>query len=186
MLTSFPFELTARGPMATDEGPVDRFHNRYRSPRIPPNEQWRKYNLASLKQPPVKLGSQRRADIEKAIRETCKIRGWVLLALNARTNHIHTVVSANCKPEPILNGFKANATREMMEAGCWLSDRSPWIPRGSKKYLWDEESVSARMCFTNQENRCPDCLKIWHHSCRIPRSTTQHCGSDQAVSVPLI
>ena len=49
-------------------GSVDRFHNRYRSPRIPPNEQWRKYNLASLKQPPVKLGSHRRAAIEKAIR----------------------------------------------------------------------------------------------------------------------
>lgn len=79
-------------------GSVDRFHNRYRSPRIPANEQWRKYNLASLKQPPVKLGSQRRAAIEKAIRETCKIRGWVLIAFNARSNHIHTVVSANCKP----------------------------------------------------------------------------------------
>ena len=51
----------------------------------------------------------------KRVRETCKIRGWVLLALNARTNHIHTVVSANSKPEPVLNAFKANATREMRE-----------------------------------------------------------------------
>src|SRR5260370_29229568 len=41
-------------------GSVDRFHNRYGSPRIPPNEQLRKYNLASLKPPPGKLGSQRR------------------------------------------------------------------------------------------------------------------------------
>jgi len=136
-------------------GSVDRFHNRYRSPRIPPNEQWRKYNFASLKQPPVKLGSQRRAAIEKAIRETCKIRGWVLLALNARSNHIHTVVSANCKPEPILNAFKANATREMREAGCWHSDRSPWIPRGSKKYLWDEESVSAAVAYVLYEQGEP-------------------------------
>jgi hypothetical protein len=64
-------------------GSVDRFHNRYGSPRFPPNEQWRKYNLGSLKQSPVKLGSRRRAPIKKAIRETCKIRRWPLLALNA-------------------------------------------------------------------------------------------------------
>src|SRR6266436_5176620 len=53
-------------------GSVDRFHNRYGTPRIPPNEQWRKYNLATLKQPPVKLSSRRRAAIENAIRETCQ------------------------------------------------------------------------------------------------------------------
>ena len=93
-------------------GSVDRFHDRYRSSLIPPNEQWRKYNLTSLKQPPVKLGAGRRAAIEKAVRETCKIRGWVLLALNARTNHIHTVVSANCKPEQILNAFSECNARD--------------------------------------------------------------------------
>ena len=136
-------------------GSVDRFHNRYGTPRIPPNEQWRKYNLASLKQPPVKLSSRRRAAIENAIKETCKIRGWVLLALNARTNHIHTVVSANSKPEPVLNAFKANATREMREAGCWHSERSPWIPRGSKKYLWDEDAVSAAVVYVLYEQGEP-------------------------------
>ena len=35
------------------------------------------------------------------------IRGWVLLALNARTNHIYTVVSANSKPEPVLATLNA-------------------------------------------------------------------------------
>src|SRR5258708_38159011 len=76
-------------------GSVERFHNRFGTPRIPPNEQWRKYNLASLKRPPVNLSSRRRPAIENAIKEACKCRGWWLVALNARTNIIPTVVSAN-------------------------------------------------------------------------------------------
>ncbi len=39
----------------------------------------------------------------------------------------------------------------MREAGCWHNDRSPWIPRGSKKYLWDEESVSAAVAYVLYE-----------------------------------
>jgi hypothetical protein len=65
------------------------------------------------------------------------------------------VVSANSKPEPVLNAFKANATREVREAGCWHSERSPWIPRGSKKYLWDEEAVSAAVVYVLYEQGEP-------------------------------
>lgn len=136
-------------------GSVDRFHRRYGTPCIPPNEPWRKYNLASLKQPPVQLDRQRREAIEKAIRETCKIRGWSLLAVNARTNHIHSVVSANCKPDPVLIALKANATREMREAGCWNSVRTPWVKRGSKKYLWDEAAVSNAVAYVLYEQGEP-------------------------------
>ena len=62
-------------------------------------------------------------------------------AFNIRTNHVHTVVSADCKPERILSALKANATRSMREAGCWRSDRSPWVYRGSKRYLWTEKEL---------------------------------------------
>jgi hypothetical protein len=114
-------------------GSVDRFHNRYGTPRIPPNRRWRQYNERALKRPPVKLTSRRRALVEAAIRETCKIRKWKLWTLNTRTNHVHTVVSANCDPEIVLNAFKANATRKMREAGCWHSGKTPWDRKGSKR-----------------------------------------------------
>src|SRR5439155_15442144 len=67
-------------------GSVDRFHNRYGTPLIPPNRRWRQYNERALKRPPVKLTARRRAAIEAAIRETCRIRKWKLWTLNARTN----------------------------------------------------------------------------------------------------
>lgn len=125
-------------------GSVDRFHNRYGSPRIPYNEKWREHNRQELKHPPVKLSSKQRKLVEAGIRETCQIRGWSLWTLNVRTNHVHVVVSARCVPQMVLTAFKANATRKLREAGHWRYGGSPWAERGSKKYLWtDEEVISA-------------------------------------------
>jgi len=122
-------------------GSVDRFHNRFGTPRLPPNEPWRKYNRELLTHTPVKLRSRQRAAVEQAIRETCKIRKWDFWTTNVRSNHVHTVVSASCKPEIVLAALKANATRKLRESGCWHSGRSPWVDRGSKKYLWTESDV---------------------------------------------
>ena len=122
-------------------GSVDRHHNRIGSPLIAPNEPWRKYNQSLLTHAPVKLRSRQRHWIEEALRETCKIRKWEFWTMNVRTNHVHTVVGAACKPEKILAAFKANATRKLREAGLWRSSRSPWVDRGSKRYLWTESDV---------------------------------------------
>jgi REP element-mobilizing transposase RayT len=86
----------------------------------------REYNKRLLTQRPVKLGSNSRRSVELAIRETCEIRKWSLWAFNIRSNHVHTVVSANTGPKNILSAFKANATRTMREAGQWRNERSPW------------------------------------------------------------
>jgi len=65
-----------------------------------------------------------------------------LARCNVKTNHVHAVVSIGTKrPELALNAFKANATRQMREDGCWQHSHSPWVDRGSKRYLWNERSV---------------------------------------------
>jgi hypothetical protein len=51
------------------------------------------------------------------------------------------VVTANCKPERVLNAFKANVTRKLKEANCWQNEQSPWAYRGSRRYLWTEEAL---------------------------------------------
>jgi REP element-mobilizing transposase RayT len=122
-------------------GSVDRFHNRFGCPLIAQNERWRKHNQSVLRQRPVKLKSRQRVLVEEAIRETCKIRKWEFWTTNVRSNHVHTVVFAPCKPEKVLGALKANATRKLREAGYWWSERSPWVDRGSKRYLWTESDV---------------------------------------------
>ena len=75
--------------------------------------------------------------------------------MNVRTNHVHTVVSAPCKPEKVLTAFKANATRKLREAGCWKSDDSPWGDRGSKKYLWTEQDVVDAIAYVEYDQGEP-------------------------------
>ena len=89
-------------------GSIDRFHNRYGDPYMPPNDGWQLHNRKQLKTKPFTLGARERGAVEKAIRETCSIRKWDLQAFNVRTNHVHTVVTANRKPSLVLNAFKAS------------------------------------------------------------------------------
>jgi REP element-mobilizing transposase RayT len=124
-------------------GSIDRFHNRYGSPYLPPNETWNRYNRNRLKGEPLILGPHERSSVENAIRETSRVRKWDLRAFNIRTNHVHTVVTANRKPEVVLNAFKANATRHLREDRLWLHPFSPWADKGSKRRLWNERSVAS-------------------------------------------
>jgi len=63
------------------------------------------------------------------------------MAVNARTNHVHVVVSAGCKPEPILDAFKAYATRKLRGMGLISTRTKPWVRHGSTRYLWKERHV---------------------------------------------
>ena len=124
-------------------GSVNRFRNQYKSRRLPPESKWVATNTQRLKGEIVVLDTAQRTCVEEAVQETCRIRCWELEAINVRTNHVHMVVSIGPKkPETALNAFKANATRKMREAGCWQSERSPWADKGSKRYLWNEQSVA--------------------------------------------
>ena len=120
---------------------VDRHNTAFATPRIAPKLRWRAYELRTLKHPPVTLDAPRRRAVKAAIVETCEIRQWGLLALNVRTNHVHSVVAAAVAPERVLNALKANATRRMLQDGCWSYALSPWSDGGSTPYLWTERSV---------------------------------------------
>ena len=139
-------------------GATDRFHNHYRSPHILPNKTWQKYNQAILKAEPLILGPRQRRTIDTAIRETCRIRKWELLALNVRTNHVHVVVTANHIPERVLNSLKANATRHLRQNELWTHPFSPWADKGSNRRLWNERSVERAINYVlyGQGNEPPD------------------------------
>jgi REP element-mobilizing transposase RayT len=134
-----------------ERGSVDRNHNRFGSPRLIPNERRRQLNLGRLKIRPVRLATGARVAIEEAITETCRIRDWGLWVVNARTNHIHAVVTAQCKSELVLNAFKANATRKLRETGYYKSAGSPWAKRGSRKNLWTQRDVIEAVVYVQYE-----------------------------------
>src|SRR4030095_2294754 len=115
--------------------------NKYGTPRMVPNPGLRQSEANKLKHPLLKLDSRQRPVIAEAIREVCTNRGYWLRAMNIRTNHVHTVVSAAVKPEPILQAFQAYATRKLRRAGLLPEDVKPWARHGSTPYLWKERHV---------------------------------------------
>jgi len=109
---------------------------------IAPSARWRTYNSGKLRHSPITLTAAQRKCVEIAICETCQIRGWSLLAKNARTNHVHSLVAAGITPpDRVLNALKANATRQLRQHGEWLMGSSPWSERGSKRYVWTELGI---------------------------------------------
>ena len=123
-------------------GSIDRYHNTYRGPRVPPNRILEEQARSKLKSEPLILDAIKRKAVDDAIREVCLHRDWVLRALNVRTNHAHSVVSIGIvKPGQAMNAFKAYGTRKLRERNLWEYAHSPWAERGSKRWLWTETSI---------------------------------------------
>jgi len=124
-------------------GSVDRKkYHQYGGPQIQPNQKLNKAEAAQLKHPPFVLTDAQRAIVEDAIREVCDHRGYQLLAVNARTNHVHSVIAADCKPETVMNAIKAYATRRLRASGLVANGVMPWSRHGSNPFLWTNEQVA--------------------------------------------
>jgi REP element-mobilizing transposase RayT len=128
-------------------GSVDRKHNVYGTPRLYPNESLKEAEERQLRHPPVILNAARRRIIKEAIREVCQARGYRLLAVNVRTNHVHSVIAAKCKPDRILNALKAYATRKLRRSGLIPTNKKPWVRKGSKRWLWKEKDVDRAIAY---------------------------------------
>ena len=127
-----------------ERGSVDRRnYNRFGTPKIAESEEKQRRRSGSLKHKPVVLGPAERAAVENAIREVCKVRGYALIAINVRTNHVHIVVSNSGVPERMMDSFKAYATRAFRMAGLATADQSIWSRHCSTRYLWAEEQMEA-------------------------------------------
>src|SRR6266481_3254479 len=113
-----------------ERGSMDRKNNVYGTSKIAPNRPFRMSN------------ARQRHVVEEAIREVCEHRPYVLRAINARTNHVHTVVTAMQDPEPVLDAFKAYATRALRITRLLSSKVKPWGRHGSTVYLWKEKDVA--------------------------------------------
>jgi len=133
-----------------DRGSIDRFHNRYQAPYLPPSSRRLGVSERLRKSEPVTLNAQQRQSVESSVCEVCAHRSWSLQALNVRTNHVHVVVSIGPnKPDRAFNAFKAYATRGLRRAGLWKQTHSPWADRGSKRNLWSERSIAQAIDYVN-------------------------------------
>ena len=137
---------------------MDRKTNLFGTPLLAPDRERRLTEEEEMRSPPIVLTVAQRRIVEAAVRNLCTHRGYILLAVNVRTNHVHTVISAASKPERVLEALKAYATRGLRQAGSISATMRPWARHGSTRYLWKERQVERAIDYVvyGQEEDPPD------------------------------
>ena len=123
-------------------GSMDRKHNVYSAPKLATNAHLERSDSSQRKHFPIVLDAEQRKVVKSAVKEVCEHRKYLLRAINVRSNHAHSVVSAMQKPEPILDAFKSYSTRALRQAGLLSPSVKPWARHGSTIYLWKERDVA--------------------------------------------
>jgi REP element-mobilizing transposase RayT len=101
------------------------------------------------------LDRVRRPVVLNAIHSVCAHRHWSLLAAHVRTNHVHTVITAESKPEPVMNPLKAYASRALNALALDGPDRRRWARHGSTRYLWTQKNIAAAADYVLHEQGEP-------------------------------
>lgn len=101
-----------------------------------------------MTEPALTLDMQQRSIVEATIADHCRIRGWQLHKVSARTQHVHVVVTAPGRdPEVVMDQFKAWCTRRLKERERSLGKAKVrlnwWTQGGSKRWLNDADSLEA-------------------------------------------
>ena len=93
------------------------------------------------------LSAMQRRVVEAQIAETVVHRGWILHAVNCRSNHVHVVITANVSdPDKIRIDLKAWATRALKRS--FDSHRENWwAQRGSIRYLNSDDDLEAAILY---------------------------------------
>jgi REP element-mobilizing transposase RayT len=141
-------------------GTVDRNHNHHGEPYLPADEIKQAKRFSDLSQPPLKLDAKMRGIVEHAIRRHAEIRGWLIHALNIRTNHIHLVLCGELDPARALNEFKAYCTRALRAEKIIAADRKVWVRKGSERWLWNRCQLE-RACWYTLHAQGPDLPVDW-------------------------
>ena len=104
-----------------------------------------------MDQLPYTLDLARRDLVLQAIQCVCAHRGWKLLAAHVRSNHVHTVVEAEARPERIRNDSKGYANRHPSRMGLDEPGRKRWARHGGTRWLWKVPHVSAAIQYVVAE-----------------------------------
>lgn len=145
------FTCCGRHLHGAETGSVDCEHNRPGTPVLRNDATFIASDRQLMDQPPYTLDSVRRDAVVSAIREVCVYRGWSLLAVHARTTHVHVVVEAETEPEKVMSDFKAYASRRLDAMALDPPHRKRWARHGSTRWLWRAEHISAAVQYVVSE-----------------------------------
>lgn len=130
-------------------GSVDDAHSTYSTPYVSPNRSRIEFVSTAMREAPLVLSEADRNVVNEAIRRSCEIRRWAVLALNVRSNHVHTVVAASdASPEHAAAILKSWATRALKASGSHPGRSKFWTNQSSTRWLFDEQAVANASTYT--------------------------------------
>jgi REP element-mobilizing transposase RayT len=105
----------------------------------------------SMTEGECRLSPKQRTAVEQQIAETCRFRGWELLAVSCRSNHVHAVVAAAGA-----DGFKVRDDLKAWGTLCLKERFDPtrkkwWAERGDVTHLYNEESIESAIGYVVEE-----------------------------------
>jgi len=103
----------------------------------------------------VLLKPHDRLTVEDACCEHCQVRSWPLLAVNARTNHVHLVIGANENPQKVRDQLKANCTRRLRTQTEPLNVQRTWSRGGDCEILDGEAEIEAAVLYVTEAQNKP-------------------------------
>jgi len=96
---------------------------------------------------PVLLNKQQRAAVEEVCYRHAEIRGWLIHAVNARSNHIHVVVTANAAPQTVRDQLKANATRVLRGLTEPINNDKVWTRGGDTEVTDGDDNLEVVVAY---------------------------------------
>ena len=125
------------------QGDSDGWRRRGNGSQLPrPHlEEWRRDRLTY---DVLLLGTNQRLVVESACQKHCEHRQWKCWAVNARSNHVHVIVSGSgYSGRTVRDQLKANCTRELRESWDQFLDRPVWTTGGDWVCVNSEDDLSA-------------------------------------------
>ena len=137
------------------KGSVDRDHNQYGGEFVAPDARREEASRGRMAQDAYMMNDAReRAVVCEAIVGLCGRRGWRVLAVHVRTNHVHVVVVSDRDPGRVMSDMKGCASRELTRAGFDDKNRRRWTRHGSTLHLFDDGAVAEKIDYVlNRQGR---------------------------------
>jgi REP element-mobilizing transposase RayT len=108
----------------------------------PPQPRLAEWRRERLKHEVIELSPQQRAVVEHECGRHCEHRGWHVWAINARSTHVHVVVTtAGFSGETVRDQLKANGTRGLREQWAEFCDRPVWTIGGDWQCINTEDDL---------------------------------------------
>ena len=118
-----------------------------RAPR-PRLERWHRDRL---KYKVILLDEGHQQIVNAKIEEHCKVREWKLWKVNARSNHVHVVVtSPGYQGTTVRDQMKANGTGALRKHDTMFCDRPVWTTKGDVELVWTEDELERVIEYVSQ------------------------------------